>query len=93
MPKPGSSKLRRLHRGEHVRVRRDATDEWAEAFVALATDGDPASIMLMGEGLVVRVGTSGFILDALPLTIHYAEETARGLTGDEYAIEVMDAAS
>jgi hypothetical protein len=79
----------RLKRGDYVRVRQNERDEWTPAFVGLASDSDPSSVMLLFDG-AVRDGIGGFILKALPLTIKYEQETATSLFGVPYQIEVMD---
>lgn len=77
----------RLKRGDYVRVRFNDADEWTQAFVALASDSDPSSVMLMFDGMV-RDGRGGFIAKGLPLTINYGAETVTSLFGDAYQIEV-----
>ncbi len=77
----------RLKRGDYVRVRFSKQDEWTRAFVALASDSDPSSVMLMFDG-AVRDSRGGFIAKALPLTIDYGAETVTSLFGDPYEIEV-----
>lgn len=78
-----------LTRGQWVRVRRDAGDEWVTAMVGLASKTNPASVVLLFNG-AVRSG-DGWILQVLPLTIDYAAETAIGLYGgDAYEIEVVE---
>jgi hypothetical protein len=77
----------RLKRGDYVRVRHGEGDAWAPAFVALASDSDPSSVMLMLDG-AVRDSRGGFIAKALPLWIDYGKETVFSLWGDSYEIEV-----
>jgi hypothetical protein len=77
----------RLKRGDYVRVRLSDRDEWTPAFVALASDTDPSSVMLMLDG-AVRSSSGGMFVNALPLTIDYAAETVTSLHGDAYDIEV-----
>jgi hypothetical protein len=76
-----------LKRGDYVRVRQSAKDDWTPAFVALASDCDPASVMLILDG-AVRDSRGGFIANALPLWIDYGKETVFNLWGDSYEIEV-----
>ena len=78
----------KLKRGDYVRVRLSGHhDEWTQAFVALASDSDPSSVMLMLDG-AVRVSSGGMFVNALPLTIDYGAETVTSLHGDSYEIEV-----
>jgi hypothetical protein len=77
----------RLKRGDYVRVRLNEHDEWTPAFVALASDSDPSSVMLMLNG-AVRSSSGGMFVNSLPLFIDYAAETITGLHGDAYEIEV-----
>jgi hypothetical protein len=78
-----------LKRGDYVRVRlAGTTDEWAEAFVALASESNPSSVMLLFNGGAVRTRAGGSFLNGLPLSIDYENETVRGLTGDDYEMEV-----
>lgn len=84
------STSRRLARGAHVRVRHvDDTGDWCPAFVALASDNSPSSVMLILGGMV-RAG-EGFMGGGLPLTVDYDTETATSLLGDEYEIEIEEA--
>lgn len=80
----------RLKRGDYVRVRLEGSEgEWAAAFVALASNTNPSSVMLlMGSGSMVRTGNGGFVGGGLPLTIDYVQETVIALHGDSYEIEV-----
>ena len=81
----------RLKRGDRIRVRlAGSADEWAHAFVALASDGNPSSVMLwfMNGGEAVRTASGGVIYNALPLSVDYAGETVESLFGDSYEIEV-----
>lgn len=80
--------LARLKRGDYVRLRLEgSTGEWTEGFVAMASDSDPSSVLLLFDG-VVRAG-SGLIAGGLPLTVDYAAETVYGVPlGDSYEIEV-----
>lgn len=77
----------RLKRGDFVRVRLNPDDEWTQAFVALASDSEPSSVMLLFDG-AVRDGRGGFIAKGLPLTISYKEQSVISLFGDTYEIEV-----
>jgi hypothetical protein len=78
----------RLKRGDYVRVRLVGwiDGEWTPAFVALASDTDPASVMLLFDGAVRA--SNGLIANSLPLTINYQAETVTSLMGDSYEIEV-----
>jgi len=76
----------RLKRGDHVRVRLQESDEWTPALVALASDTERSSVMLMLDG-VVR-SKHGLFCNALPLSIDYGKETVTSLFGDSYEIEV-----
>jgi hypothetical protein len=80
----------RLKRGDYVRVRLSDQDEWTQAFVALASDSNPSSVMLMLDG-AVRASSGSMFVNALPLTIDYGAETVTSLRGDSYKIEVCDA--
>jgi len=75
-----------LHTGQRVRVRRDSTDEWAQAAVALASSNG-RSVMLLLLDLPVR-GAGGLIAGALPLIVDYEAETVTSIFGDPYQIEV-----
>lgn len=77
----------RLRRGDYVRVRLDNRDDWTRAFVGVASDGDPASVMLLFDG-AVRTSDGGLLRGALPLTVSYQEQTATSLLGDAYEMEV-----
>lgn len=77
----------RLERGDYVRVRLNEGDEWTRAFVALASDADPSSVMLLFDG-AVRTSGGGLIVGGLPLTIDYEAQTVSSLHGDDYEIEV-----
>lgn len=78
----------RLKRGDAVRVRLSGVDdEWTLALVALASDSQPSSVMLMLGG-AVRDGHGGFIAKALPLSVDYGKETVTSLFGGSYEIEV-----
>lgn len=74
-----------LERGEYIRIRAASGGEWCDGFVALASNGSKASVMVLLNG-AVRAG-SGVILNALPLTIDYDAQTVVSLLGDEYEIE------
>jgi hypothetical protein len=76
----------RLKHGDRVRVRQRSTDDWTDAAVAVASDKQPASVMLLLDG-PVRAG-GGVVSNGLPLTIDYEKETVTGLFGGEYEIEV-----
>jgi len=78
----------RLKRGDYVRVRLDGDNDWTPAFVALASDSDPSSVMLLFNGAVRATG--GVLANGLPLTVDYEAETATSLMGDLYEIEVAD---
>lgn len=80
--------MTRLKRGDYVRVRLNDGDDWTPAFVALASDSNPSSVMLMFDGAVRATG--GFVANALPLTVDYAAGTIISLLGDSYEIEVHD---
>jgi hypothetical protein len=77
----------RLKHGDYVRVRLNEHDEWTEAVVALASDANPSSVMLLLDG-AVRDSWGGFIAQALPLTIDYGAESVTSLFGDSYELEV-----
>lgn len=77
----------RLKRGDYVRVRLRDSGDWTPAFVALASDSDPSSVMLMLDG-AVRTTSGGMFANALPLSVDYGAETVTSLHGDEYEIEV-----
>jgi hypothetical protein len=79
----------RLKRGDYVRVRLDGEGDWTPAFVALASDTDPSSVMLVFDG-AVRDGRGGFIAKGLPLTVDYGKEEATSLFGGAYEIEVAE---
>lgn len=79
--------MMRLKRGDCVRVRFNESDEWTEGVVALASETDPSSVMLVFDG-AVRDGRGGFILNCLPLTIEYGQERVSSPFGGSYEIEV-----
>jgi hypothetical protein len=76
-----------LKRGDYVRVRLNTGDEWTQAFVALASDSNPSSVMLLFDG-AVRTPGGGLITGGLPLTIDYKAQTVSSLLGDSYELEV-----
>ena len=76
-----------LKRGDYVRVRLENSEEWTEAYAAIASDSNPSSVVLLLNG-AVRTRHGGLILNNLPLTIDYDAETATSLFGDNYEIEV-----
>lgn len=76
----------RLKRGDYVRVRLSESGDWTPAFVAVASDSDPSSVMLLFDG-AVRSAT-GLLVGGLPLTINYGAQTVTSLLGDSYEIEV-----
>jgi hypothetical protein len=78
----------RLQRGDYVRLRYRESDDWVPAFVALASDTNPSSVMLLFTGVVGA--SSGAITNALPLSIDYEAQTVVSLFGDEYDVEVTD---
>ena len=78
--------MTRLKRGDFVRVRYRETDEWTQAFVGLASDSDPSSVMLLFDGAIHASG--GLLMGALPLSVNYERQTAVSLLGDDYEIEV-----
>ena len=78
----------RLKQGDYVRVRLAADEgDWTPAFVTLASDTDPSSVMLMLAG-AVRHGRGGLIINGLSLTIDYGKEIVTSLFDDAYEIEV-----
>jgi hypothetical protein len=77
----------RLQRGDYIRVRHRETDDWVPAFVALASDTNPSSVMLMFDGAVRSA--AGIIANGLPLTIDYEAQTVVSLFGDFYEIEAQ----
>ncbi len=79
----------RLERGDRVRVRLQESDEWTEAFVALASDSNPAAVMLLFDG-AVRTPGGGLITGGLPLTIDYRLHRITSLWGDSYELEVAE---
>jgi hypothetical protein len=76
----------RLKRGDTVRLRLRDGDEWTQAFVALASNSDPSSVMLVFNGMLRA--EDGWVGGALALTIDYGAATVTSLTGDRYQIEV-----
>ena len=79
----------RLQRRDHVRVRmRGSDDDWTPAFVVLASEENPSSVMLLFDGPVRAM--RGLMFNALPLTVDYEKETVVSLWGDDYEIEVED---
>ena len=70
-----------------MRVRLSGRGEWAPAFVALASESDPSSVMLMLDHAVLA-SSGGMFINALPLTIDYKAETVTSVYGDAYDIEV-----
>jgi hypothetical protein len=81
----------RLQRGDTVRIRYRESDDWVPAFVALASDTNPSSVMLLLHSAVRSA--DGFIAKVLPVSIDYEAETVVSLFGDFYQIEVADAAA
>ncbi len=79
--------MTRLNRGDYVRVRLNDRDEWTRAFVGLASNTDPSSVMLLFDG-AVRTSEGGLISGVLPLTVDYAQQNASSPFGDVYQIEV-----
>jgi hypothetical protein len=79
--------MTRLKRGDFVRVRLEPGDDWTEAFVGLASDTDPSSVVLL-LGDAVRA-SKGVVINMLPLSIDYAAETVVSLFGDSYTVEVQ----
>jgi len=79
---------KKLARGDRVRIRLNAVDDWREAYVLLASQTDPSSVMLLLEDGVPARG--GLILGSLPLIVDYAAETVTSLFGGEYEIEVAE---
>jgi hypothetical protein len=77
----------KLRRGDYVRVRYRDSDDWVPAFVALASDNNPSSVMLLFVGAVRSA--NGIIANGLPLSIDYEAQTVVNLFGDSYEIEVQ----
>jgi hypothetical protein len=77
----------RLQAGNAVRIRYRESDEWVPAMVALASDTNPSSVMLLLNGAVRSA--AGIIANALPLSIDYEAQTVISLFGDPYEIEVQ----
>lgn len=77
--------MTRLKRGDHVRVRPLNKDLWCDGFVALASDTNPSSVMLMGAAF--RTAGIGILCGGLPLSVDYEQETVMSLFGDEYELE------
>jgi hypothetical protein len=83
------TEFERLKRGDCVRVRLEGrTDDWTPAFVGLASDSNPSSVMLMLTGIVRA--KEGWIAERLPLSIDYEAETAISLWGDSYELEISE---
>jgi hypothetical protein len=78
----------RIKRGDYVRLRYREGDEWVPAFVGLASDTNPSSVMLLFDGAVRSA--SGIIANALPVSIDYEAQTVISLFGDAYEVEVME---
>jgi hypothetical protein len=76
----------RLKRGDYVRVRLNEGDDWTQALVAMASNSNPSSVILLFDGAVRTSG--GFIVGGLPLTINYETQAVSSLHGDSYEIEV-----
>jgi hypothetical protein len=83
-----------LRRGDLIRIRlADTEDEWADGFVALASDSNPSSVMLwfINGSACVRTRIGGLLFNGLPLTVDYDKETVEGVvTKDLYEIEVKE---
>ena len=75
-----------LKRGDYVRVRLTGSDDWTPAFVALASDTDPSSVILLFDGAVRA--SHRLLANGLPLRVDYRTETVVSLFGDSYEIEV-----
>jgi hypothetical protein len=78
-----------FQKNDRVRVRRDPSDEWCPASIALVSENGK-SIGLWLDGMV-RAG-DGMILQALPLIVE-DDGTIRGLTGDVYTLEKVSEAN
>jgi hypothetical protein len=78
--------MRQPKRGDYVGLRRNAGDDWAEGFVALASG---TSVLVMTSG-IVRAG-GGLMSGPIALTVNEDAGTISGLMGDEYELEVQDA--
>jgi hypothetical protein len=79
-----------LAAGMLVRIRVAGTqDEWCPARVAVASDPrQPQQSVGLELGGILRAGSVGVILRALPLVVDYKAETAHDLFGNEYEIEI-----
>ena len=67
------------------------SDDWTYAFVALASDTDPSSVMLLFDGAVrAPRAPGGLIAGGAPLSIDYEAETVVSLFGDSYELEVQE---
>lgn len=76
-----------LVRGDYIRIRSTQGGEWCDAFVGLASEKQPSSVMLFLSGCVRA--QHGIVTGALPLVIDYDAGTVTSLLGDEYEIEVV----
>jgi hypothetical protein len=79
----------KLKVGDYVRIRLNENDDWMDAFVRLASDTNPSSVLLLFDG-AVRAGGGGLVFGGLPVTIDYEAQTVTSVLGDIYEIEVPD---
>jgi hypothetical protein len=85
--------MRLLKRGDVVRVRLvgDEDSDWCVGWVALASNTNPASAMIILNGMV-RTRTGGVVGGVLPVTVDYTAEkvTAALMDDSEYDVEVNE---
>jgi hypothetical protein len=79
--------ITRLKRGGRLRIRLHDPDDWTPAFVEMASDTEPASLLLRLDG-PVRTSDGGLIANLLPIYIDYGQEKVTSVFGDTYEIEV-----
>ncbi len=81
--------MKRLKRGDYVRVKLAGDERKLIAFVGLATDSQPSSAILLFDGALPS-SSGGIWCGTLPLIIDYEKETVESLHGDRFEIEVRE---
>lgn len=77
--------MRMLKQGNHIRIRRDATDEWVVGVVTLVSENGRSIVVQLGG--MIRAG-DGFNGGIAALTIDPEAQLVEGLFGDRYEVEV-----
>lgn len=85
----GDAKFQRILRtGDRVRVHSEATEEWTEAVVVVASENGK-SVGLRFDG-VIKLPGGGLVANGLMLSIDYEKETITDLFGNELEMEVAE---